>query len=181
MGRTKKNIEYKGYLGKPMEEDIYQKCLRRKDLTYRGYPRLTKRDQDRYMKSPLSINIKLLALKYFRINKKLIPFRKSLRWAKEHWDEYCYYASRHWYLHRSLTDDQLTREFSFRGFIPLEEFKKISRFNYIQSNIPIEGTIYVYPFPCGHTFKTLEKHEDVYKVLEEIGIQGYTKVDVRTS
>lgn len=106
--------------------------------------------------------------------------RKALRMAEHHYNDYLRWTGRNFYLVR--TEDNgpyLEKEFIFRGFVPIDSYKKRPGFNYIESNQPINGTFYVYPkkLVVGCTVKHWSRYPNAYNFHKEVGISGYTRVD----
>lgn len=73
----------------------------------------------------------------------------------------------------------IEKEFIFQGFVPENEFKKKKGFEYISSNRPINGRIYIYPFHLTHDYKHLKKgYPNIYSIFDSgIGVPGFTKVN----
>lgn len=80
------------------------------------------------MKCELSNNIKFLALKYHCLTKKSLE--RSFRWAKRNFDSYFKLIDKYKYEKNDLYIEK--------------EFKKKKGFEYISSNRPINGRIYIF-------------------------------------
>lgn len=131
------------------------------------------------MNNDLEIGIKCLALKYKGITKKSLE--RSLKWAKRHYKRYSNYLvyENHFrrYEHREV---YLEKEFLFRGFIPEDSYKKKPEFNYFISNRKINGKRYIYPKPFGRDISIINQgYQNIYEAINYIGVEGYTKVDIR--
>lgn len=127
------------------------------------------------MKCELSNKYKFLALKYHCLTKKSLE--RSFRWAKRNFDSYFKLIDKYKY---EKNDLYIEKEFIFQGFVPENEFKKKKGFEYISSNRPINGRIYIYPFHLTHDYKHLKKgYPNIYSVFDSgIGVPGFTKVNI---
>lgn len=110
--------------------------------------------------------------------------RKALRMAEHHYNEYLHWTGGN--LYRVRQEDNgpyLEKEFIFRGFVPRDSYKKRPGFNYIESNQPINGIFYVYPkkLVVGCTVKHWSRYPNAYTFHKEVGITGYTRVDLNYS
>lgn len=74
----------------------------------------------------------------------------------------------------------LEKEFLFRGFVLEDSYKKKSEFNYIISNRKINGKRYIYPKPFGRDISIINQgYQNIYEAINYIGVEGYTKVDIK--
>lgn len=131
------------------------------------------------MKSKLSMNIKCLALKYKGVTHSTLE--EALKWARDNYRDYILFEASHYDLVRQETNDKyLEKEFLFRGYIPRDSFTKERNYNYIESNRAINGTFYIYPQACckNYTTKGFGQLPNPYNLQDEIGIMGFTRVDV---
>ena len=125
------------------------------------------------------MNVKCFALRYKSITKSSLE--EAFEWAKENYRRYLTYEGIHFVQRRGEKDGPyLEKEFIFRGYVPLGSFKKEKGYNYIQSNTTINGTRYVYPHKCCRSWDIPDhtKWPNPYYFQEEVGIAGYTGVDV---
>lgn len=130
------------------------------------------------MKSKLPINTKCLALRYKSIIK--CPLQDALSWAKDNYLKYVKYEGTHYKdYRREFNGPYLEKEFKFRGYVPLDSFTKEPGYNYLQSNFPINGTMYVYPKKlCRRYDLNYKDNPNPYNYQLDAGISGYTRVDV---
>lgn len=131
------------------------------------------------MKTKLPMTVKCLALRYKAVTKS--PLEEAFTWAKENYDRYLTYEGKHWSQRRYEPDGPaLEKEFIFRGYVPISSFKKEAGYNYIQSNTTINGTRYIYPYKCCRRWDIPDhkKWPNPYDFHSEVGITGYTMVDV---
>jgi len=138
------------------------------------------------MKSNLPLNMKILALAYNGFTKS--GMKESLKWAKKNWDDYIKETSDYYLFLRkrginpdNITEKQAYKEFIFKGYVPREEYERNPDAWYIISTRPVLGVNFIYPKEYGHDYKSLQKLPDVYWGQSEVGIQGYTRVDIKYS
>lgn len=131
------------------------------------------------MKTKLPMTVKCLALRYKGIAKSTLD--DALVWAINNYDRYLKYEGKHWTQRRyEKNGPYLEKEFIFRGYVPLSSFEKKDGYNYIQSNTSINGTRYIYPQKCCRFWNNSDykKYPNPYEFQGEVGIPGYTAVDV---
>lgn len=133
-------------------------------------------------KSDLSDNQKYLALRYKSITK--VSLKEAFSWAKLNWEEYLLYTGMHWDSYRIEENNKyLEKEFISRGYIPRDTFEKEEDFNYIESNQMINGKYYILPIKGVKNYQSKDwgKYPYIYKMQEDYGISGYTRIDVKYS
>lgn len=109
---------------------------------------------------------------------------EAFHWARHNYEEFITYQGKHWETIRKLKNDKyLEKEFLFHGFVLKDLFPKEKGFNYIESNTLINGKHYIYPVKCtkGLSVPNWQDYIYLYNMQGEIGIPGYTKVDVEYS
>lgn len=133
------------------------------------------------MKSKLEFPIKALALKYKGITKESLE--SSLKWAKRHYKSYNkYLLTTNFHRIYERKDKYILKELLFQGFVPLEKFHKKAECNYVQTNKKIQGAIYIYPVHAALDIRVIRKgYIPIYELMRNIGLPGYTKVDVVSS
>ena len=160
-------------------QELYQKLSTKRNLGYRRFKRLSKKEKILFTNNDLEIGIKCLALKYNGITKKSLE--RSLRWAKRHYKRYSNYLVYENHFRRyEYQEVYLEKEFLFRGFVPEDSYKKKPEFNYIISNRKINGKRYIYPKPFGRDISIINQgYQNIYEAINYIGVEGYTKVDIK--
>lgn len=136
------------------------------------------------MKSDLPLNHKILALAYNGFTKA--GMKESLKWVKKNYGAYQKEVYNMLLAQRKASqapyienEDNAYKEFLFKGYVPQEKYKRDPNAWYIISNRPIKGVNFIYPKEFGHDYKSLTKYQDVYQGQAEVGIPGYTKVDIK--
>ena len=158
---------------------LFSKILQIGELDYRRPRRLTSEEKKIFTKKKLSINVKCLALRYKSITHSSLA--EAFEWAVKNYDRYLTYEGKHWEQRRyEPNGPYLEKEFIFRGYVPIDSFAKEPGYNYIQSNTLINGTKYIYPKKCCRFWDNpnYNKYPNPYEFHHEVGITGYTGVDV---
>lgn len=79
-----------------------------------------------------------------------------------------------------MRDSDVEKQFIFKGFIPLERYRKYNpnKYCYIMSNRLINGIQYIYPARFTHNYKLMRKGiPNIHKLFSLIGIPGYTRIE----
>ena len=132
------------------------------------------------MKSDLEFCKKELALKYKSLTKKSLE--KALKWSNRYYKDYITNLMK---LPTVRKYEPLTKykyvykELLFRGFIDIRNFKTKPHCSYVITNINCKDKL-IYPVHCSHDFDSFKKgYTDVYELLSQVGLAGYTTTTIR--
>lgn len=137
-----------------------------------------------FMKSKLYPEQKSLALILRSVTNWSLS--KCLKWVSKesNLERFYRYASKYYgkggYTPPKYREEDLVKEFKFRGFVDIRDFKKKKICNYIQSSWPVGGTIWIYPKHFAHTIRALKRgYPYIWGLSHLICIRGYTRIDTR--
>lgn len=142
----------------------------KRELSYRLYGRLSSKDKQRLDKSNITPIRKLLAM--FTKKKHGISMNKAIREAKK--IDILGLTLKF----KIECQEYAIREFKFRGFIPISQYKKFNpNYPHVTTNFKIQGEYWIYPKRFGNNFYQLQKgYEPIHNVFMEYGVQGYTRI-----
>lgn len=82
-----------------------------------------------------------------------------------------------------MRDSDIKKQFIFRGFIPLQEYKSYNpkKYCYVMANKLLDGVEYIYPARFTHNYKLMRKGiPNIHQVFGKIAIPGFTKIKYAT-
>lgn len=124
---------------------------------------------------------KPLKLKHFRLARRLLPLYEEEIRTKVITTNWLYiYSPEAISIHKKIPPRSnlsfILKELEFQGFVPLNTIRINKKYGYFMTNIPLHGTIYVYPKKFTDSYKTLNRNKPYYQeAMGKIGIMGLTK------
>lgn len=82
-----------------------------------------------------------------------------------------------------MRDIDLEKQFTFKGFIPLEEYKRYNpdKYCYIMANRLLDGKQYIYPAKFTNNYKLMRRGiPDIHQVFGLIALPGFTRIQYAT-
>lgn len=83
-----------------------------------------------------------------------------------------------------LRDQDLEKQFIFKGFIPLQEYKGYNpkKYCYIKANRLLDGKEYIYPARFTHNYKLMKRGiPNIHDAFSKVAIPGFTRIQYSTN
>ena len=157
-------------------EDIFKYFSKIKPLSYRQYKRLNDKELEELSMLELLPQERFYTMLLYKKLLKIKSLTFCSKWVRKHWDEYYKWASTQKPRFFNYRTEDLVLEFRFRGFIPIDSYKRRKGYSYILSNRMLDNIQYIYPNKFASNYDKMKKAESLHKAFPRIAMEGFTKI-----